>query len=140
MNPTKLIDRIFEPRRKQIEKYSEHAEEIQEKVLNRLVTSASCTEWGKRYNYKNIKDYSGFNKLPIQTYEDVKEYIDRMRHGEKDILWPGQVKWYAKSSGTTNVFLSQKTDLKTSITKEAKMPLPYISVRILTAISSKVRD
>ena len=102
MNPTKLIDRIFEPRRKQIEKYSAHAEEIQEKVLNRLVTSASNTEWGKRYNYKNIKDYSGFNKLPIQTYEDVKEYIDRMRHGEKDILWPGQVKWYAKSSGTTN--------------------------------------
>lgn len=40
--------------------------------------------------------------MPIQTYEDIKSDVDRMRHGEKDILWPGQVKWYAKSSGTTN--------------------------------------
>lgn len=102
MNPTKLIDRIFVSRRKQIEKYSANAEEIQENVLRRLVNSASYTEWGKRYDYKNINKYSDFNKVPIQTYENVKEYIDRMRHGEKDILWPGLIKWYAKSSGTTN--------------------------------------
>ena len=40
--------------------------------------------------------------IPLNTYEELKEYIDRMRHGESDLLWPGQTKWYAKSSGTTN--------------------------------------
>ena len=102
MNPTKLIDRIFIPRRRQIEKYSLHAEEIQMQVLRKLVDRASATEWGKLHNYKSIKDYSEYNRLPIQSYDDVKEYVDRMRHGEKDVLWPGMVKWYAKSSGTTN--------------------------------------
>lgn len=102
MNLTQLIDRIFVSRRKQIEKYSTHAEEIQNEVLRKLVGTAAGTEWGKRYDFSNIKDYSAFNKLPVQAYDDVKDYIDRMRHGEKDILWPGTVKWYAKSSGTTN--------------------------------------
>ena len=102
MNITQLIDRIFVSRRKQIEKYSTNAEEIQNGVLKKLVDAASGTEWGRRYDFKNIKDYSGFDKQPVQVYDDVKGYIDRMRHGEKDVLWPGTVKWYAKSSGTTN--------------------------------------
>ena len=102
MNSTQLIDRIFAPRRKQIERYSAHAEEIQNKVLKKLISAASDTEWGKKYNFNAINAYSGFQKLPIQTYEDVKDYVDRMRHGEKNVLWHGAVKWYAKSSGTTN--------------------------------------
>lgn len=102
MNTTKLIDNIFSPRRKEIEKNFKHTEEIQSKVLKGLISKASSTEWGKLHNYSNIKSYTEFNKVPIQTYDDTKGYIDRMRHGEKDILWPGRVKWYAKSSGTTN--------------------------------------
>lgn len=102
MNSTQLIDRIFAPRRKQIERYSAHAEEIQNKVLKKLISAASDTEWGKKYKFNAINAYSGFQKLPIQTYEDVKDYVDRMRHGEKNVLWHGAVKWYAKSSGTTN--------------------------------------
>ena len=102
MNSTQLIDRIFAPRRKQIERYSSHAEEIQNKVLKRLTSAASDTEWGKKYDFNTLNGYSGFRKLPIQTYEDVKDYVDRMRHGEKNVLWRGAVKWYAKSSGTTN--------------------------------------
>lgn len=102
MNSTQLIDRIFAPRRKQIERYSSHAEEIQNKVLKILTSAASDTEWGKKYDFNTLNGYSGFRKLPIQTYEDVKDYVDRMRHGEKNVLWRGAVKWYAKSSGTTN--------------------------------------
>lgn len=83
MNSTQLIDRIFAPRRKHIERYSAHAEEIQNKVLKKLISAASDTEWGKKYNFNAINAYSGFQKLPIQTYEDVKDYVDRMRHGEK---------------------------------------------------------
>lgn len=102
MNSTRLIDRIFVPRRKQIETYSTKAEEIQDKVLRRLVNTARYTEWGRKYNFKEIKGYSDFNRLPLQKYDDIKGYVDRMRLGGKNILWPGQVKWFAKSSGTTN--------------------------------------
>lgn len=102
MNSTKLIDKIFLPRRKQIDRYTSNAEEIQNLVLKKLVDRASNTEWGRLYGYKEINKYTDFTRLPVQTYEDVKEYVDRMRHGEKDVLWPGTIKWYAKSSGTTN--------------------------------------
>lgn len=102
MNSTKLINKIFNPRRKEIEKYYTKAEEIQNGVFRKLINSASNTEWGKKHNYASIRNYSDFSKVPVQTYEDVKEYIDRMRHGEENLLWPGRVRWYAKSSGTTN--------------------------------------
>lgn len=102
MNSTKLIDKIFSPRRKEIEKYYTKAEEIQNGVFRKLINSASNTEWGKKHNYASIKSYSDFSKVPVQTYEEVKGYVDRMRHGEENLLWPGRVRWYAKSSGTTN--------------------------------------
>lgn len=102
MNSTKLIDKIFSPRRKEIEKYYTKAEEIQNGVFRKLINSASNTEWGKKHNYASIRSYSDFSKVPVQTYEEVKGYVDRMRHGEENLLWPGRVRWYAKSSGTTN--------------------------------------
>ena len=103
MNITKLLNKVyFAPRLKEIELYTEHAGELQAGVLKRLVRMAANTEWGKKYNYANIRTYTDFQRVPIQQYDDVKGYVDRMRHGEKNILWPGQVVWYAKSSGTTN--------------------------------------
>ena len=56
-----------------------------------------------RHGYSDIRSYEGFVKaVPVNTYEELKKDIDRMRHGESDILWKGRVKWYAKSSGTTS--------------------------------------
>ncbi|MDD6112450.1 MAG: GH3 auxin-responsive promoter family protein, partial [Prevotellaceae bacterium] len=61
------------------------------------------TEYGRNHVFKGIKGYEDFAKnVPVNTYEELKGDIDRMRHGERDILWPGKVRWYAKSSGTTN--------------------------------------
>ena len=72
-------------------------------VMRRLVQKASQTEWGSTHHFGQIKSYEDFAKsMSVNSYEELKGYIDRMRHGEKDILWPGQVIWYAKSSGTTN--------------------------------------
>ena len=85
-----------------IDLYGTKAEEIQARVFRKLIQSASATEWGKKYDFSQIRNYTDFQRVPIQTYEDVKGYVDRMRHGEKDVLWPGKVIWYAKSSGTTN--------------------------------------
>lgn len=102
MNSTKLIGKIFVPRQKEIDLYGTKAEEIQARVFRKLIHKASATEWGMRYDYNHIQDYTDFQRVPIQTYEDVKGYVDRMRHGERNVLWPGKVIWYAKSSGTTN--------------------------------------
>ena len=102
MNSTKLIGKIFAPRQREIDLYGTKAEEIQGRVFRKLIQSASATEWGKKYDFSQIRNYTDFQRVPIQTYEDVKGYVDRMRHGEKDVLWPGKVIWYAKSSGTTN--------------------------------------
>lgn len=103
MNQTKLISNYFFFRRKDISRYDTHAEELQMKVLRRLTQKARHTEWGESHQFAHIKDYESFaGTSPINTYEELKGYIDRMRHGEKDILWPGRTYWYAKSSGTTN--------------------------------------
>ena len=102
MNSTDLIGKFFVPRQKAIDTYSSKAEEIQNQVFHKLINKASGTEWGKKYDYSGIKTYNDFQRVPIQIYDDIKGYVDRMRHGERDVLWPGYVKFYAKSSGTTN--------------------------------------
>lgn len=103
MNITKIISKAFGPRLKQIDLYTDQAGEIQHRVLRRLVDQASQTEWGQKYDYASIRNYEDFkNRLPIQTYEEVKPYVERLRAGEQNLLWPSEIRWFAKSSGTTN--------------------------------------
>jgi len=103
MNKTKLIRNLFVPRMHQLDRYATDAEYLQRKVLIRLLKSGKRTQWGAAHGYDKVLAYEQFARSSsINTYDDLKDYIDRMRHGERDVLWPGQVKWYAKSSGTTN--------------------------------------
>ena len=103
MNITKIISKAFDSRLKEIDLYNSQAGEIQHQVLTKLVSRAAQTEWGKKYDYKSIRNYDDFkNRLPIQTYEEVKPYVERLRAGEKNLLWPSEIRWFAKSSGTTN--------------------------------------
>ncbi|EFI71860.1 MULTISPECIES: GH3 auxin-responsive promoter family protein [Segatella] len=103
MSLTSLASFIFKPRQKELEKYNTAAEELQQKVLSSLIESGRETEYGRNHLLKNTHNYEQFaQNIPINTYEEMKGYIDRMRHGEQNVLWPGGVKWYAKSSGTTN--------------------------------------
>ena len=75
---------------------------MQRNVLTRLLGKAVHTEWGTAHGYRKGLNYEDFaRQTPLSTYEELKGFIDRMRHGEADVLWPGRVKWYAKSSGTT---------------------------------------
>lgn len=101
---TKLLNKFyFAPRQKAIAAYADHAQEIQEKVLNHLVKTAVNTTWGREHQYAEIDSYETFAaNVPLNTYEELKGYIQSMREGKEDVLWPGLVKWYAKSSGTTN--------------------------------------
>ena len=103
MNITRLVRPIFSPRIKKIENYATAAEEIQMKVLRSLIAAAKDTEWGRQHNFKDVDTYEQFAAAcPVSDYDALKASIDRMRHGERDVLWPGRVDWYAKSSGTTS--------------------------------------
>ena len=103
MSLTTIVSNVFKPRQKSLEKYVHDAEELQHEVLMRLLASGKNTEYGVKHLLNTTNSYEKFaQNVPVNTYEELKGDIDRMRHGERDILWPGQVKWYAKSSGTTN--------------------------------------
>ena len=104
MSLTSIVGKLMIPRQKKIELHHTHqAEEVQERVMRHLVERAKATEYGRNHAFSSIKNYESFvSNIPVNSYEELKADIDRMRHGESNILWPGKVKWYAKSSGTTN--------------------------------------
>jgi len=104
MNPTRILNKFyFARRRKTIERFSTEAEAFQIRMMQHLVERATDTLWGQEHKFDNIKSYDDFAKsMEINSYEELKAYIHRMRQGETDILWPGKVQWFAKSSGTTN--------------------------------------
>jgi hypothetical protein len=87
----------------QIELFIKYPLDVQEEWLHTLISSAENTEWGKLYDYKSILTVSQFkDRVPIQNYDTLKPYIERMLKGEQNILWPSDIKWFAKSSGTTS--------------------------------------
>lgn len=103
MNITSIARLYFASRQKAVERYDTQAELLQMTVMQQLVQRAAQTEWGSIHHFDRIHSYEDFTKsMPVNSYEELKGYIDRMRHGEKNLLWPGQVRWFAKSSGTTN--------------------------------------
>lgn len=103
MSITSIVGKAFYGRQKELEKHIHQGEELQADVLKYLLSRAKDTEYGRQHLFGTTKSYKEFTQnVPVNSYEELKADIDRMRHGEKDILWPGQVKWYAKSSGTTN--------------------------------------
>ncbi|MFK5855722.1 MAG: GH3 auxin-responsive promoter family protein [Bacteroidota bacterium] len=86
----------------QIELFKKYPFEVQDEVFKKLISTARDTEWGKKYDYRSINSVSDFqNRVPINSYEDIKPLIDRLRKGEQNILWPEEITWFAKSSGTT---------------------------------------
>ena len=87
----------------QIELFMKYPNEVQEELLYKLISSASKTEVGLNNDFRSIKNYDDFkNRLPIVSYENIYEQIERCRKGEQNIFWPSPIKWFAKSSGTTN--------------------------------------
>ena len=103
MSLTSIIGKAFLPRQKSLEHHFTDAEALQQRVLAYLINKGKNTEYGRKHLFATMKDYTDFaTNIPVNTYEELKDDIDRMRHGEADVLWPGTVKWYAKSSGTTN--------------------------------------
>ena len=98
-----VVSWLMKKRMHQIELFIKYPHDVQTEWFRRLITHGKSTEWGRKYDYKNIKTYQQFTQnVPISKYEDIKPYIDRLRNGEQNILWPEEIRWFAKSSGTTS--------------------------------------
>ena len=98
-----VLSWLMKKRFHQIELFMKYPHEVQQEWLKKLISNGTETEWGKKYGYKDIKNINDFrNQVPISSYDSLKPYIDRLRSGEQNILWNTDVKWFAKSAGTTS--------------------------------------
>lgn len=99
---TPVISKFIHPRIHQIETFMNHPHEVQHDWLTKLLKSASNTEYGQLYDFTSIRSFEAFQQqVPLNSYETLKPYIDRLRKGEQRLLWHSDIKWFAKSSGTT---------------------------------------
>ncbi len=86
-----------------MELFMKYPHEVQDEVLKKLIAAGRYTQFGQKYSFEDLVNYEDFKKrVPVHTYEQLYPYIERLLHGEQNILWPSEVKWFAKSSGTTN--------------------------------------
>ncbi len=94
---------IMKKRIHQMELFMRYPHEVQHDWFNKLILTAANTEFGRSHDFKNITSPQQFaQNVPLQDYESLKPYIERIRKGEQNILWPSEIKWFAKSSGTTS--------------------------------------
>ncbi|RXF68387.1 GH3 auxin-responsive promoter family protein [Arcticibacter tournemirensis] len=94
---------FMKKRMHQIDLFVKYPHDVQDEVFRNLIASARTTEWGKLHNYDYIFNQEQFKQaFPVQSYETLKPYIERMMKGEQNILWSSEINWFAKSSGTTN--------------------------------------
>lgn len=98
-----ILSWVMQKRIHQMELFMKYPHEVQLEWGKKLISQAAATEYGEKYDFKSINSYNDFkNRIPIVDYEDFKPYIDRMMMGEQNILWPSEIRWFAKSSGTTS--------------------------------------
>jgi hypothetical protein len=98
-----IVSWVMKQRIHQIELFIKYPHEVQEEWLKKLLIQAQGTEFGRTYDFKSIHTVDEFrNRVPLQNYDGIKQYIDRMMMGEQNVLWPSEIRWFAKSSGTTN--------------------------------------
>ncbi len=98
-----LLSWILKKRAHQIELFKKYPLEVQQEWLSKLIDTAKNSEWGKRYDYASIETAREYKqRVPLQDYESLKPYIERMMKGEQNVLWPSEIRWFAKSSGTTS--------------------------------------
>lgn len=93
---------IFKNRIGQIKNFMEFPIESQNQIFDELITSAKRTEFGKKYKFNAINSYRDFADLvPVHDYEQMKPYIEKTMRGRQNVIWPTDIDWFSKSSGTT---------------------------------------
>ncbi|GMN05939.1 GH3 auxin-responsive promoter family protein [Croceitalea sp. MTPC5] len=94
---------LLKKRYHQIELFLKYPSDVQEEVLQQLVSFAASTDMGRQHGFETIRTYRAFaDQVPITDYETIAPMIERTRKGGQNLFWPTHIKWFAKSSGTTN--------------------------------------
>jgi len=94
---------VLKQRIHQIELFLKYPNEVQEELLFHLIRQAEETKFGRHYDFESIKSYNTFcERIPVATYEELEPLIERTRQGEQNVFWNEPIRWFAKSSGTTN--------------------------------------
>lgn len=98
-----IINWLNIKRMSQIELFRKYPVDVQLETLYKLLKKNRETEWGRKYSYNSIESASDFkSRVPLSDYNSLTPYINRLRNCEQNILWFSEIKWFAKSSGTTN--------------------------------------
>ena len=98
-----ILTWVMKKRIHQMEFFMKYPLEVQDELRRDLLSAARQTEFGLRHNFDEIINYEDFRrKIPLMTYEDLHPYVERIMRGEQNVLWPTPIKWFSKSSGTTN--------------------------------------
>jgi hypothetical protein len=94
---------VLKQRIHQMELFLKYPNEVQEELVMKLIRSAENTQVGQQYGFESIKSYATFSeRVPVSTYEELEPLIQQTRNGAQNVFWPTPIKWFAKSSGTTN--------------------------------------
>ena len=100
---TSIARLLFKFREKSIQKFIKNPKEFQKAIFFDLINKGGGSEYGKRYGIDRIKTYEQFkNQVPVVNYEEFFPQVEKVLSGDSNIIWPGKIKWFAKSSGTTN--------------------------------------
>lgn len=98
-----IMSWVMKKRIHQIELFIKYPHDVQRELLDSLLQKASNTEYGRKYGFSAIQNYEDFKaNVPLVSYEELFPHIERLMKGEENILWPTEIRWFAKSSGTTN--------------------------------------
>lgn len=97
-----ILTWVMRKRIHQIELFMKYPHDVQDELFKRLIEEAHLTQFGIKYRFSDIENYEQFReRVPIHTYETTFPYIERLMRGEENILWPSEIRWFSKSSGTT---------------------------------------
>ncbi|MCC5919586.1 MAG: GH3 auxin-responsive promoter family protein [Cyclobacteriaceae bacterium] len=98
-----FITWVMRKRIHQIELFMKHPHDVQREHLEKLLKAGRSTAFGIRHGFNDIHSIDSFKEqIPVSDYQDLYPYIDRILKGEQNILWPSEIIWFAKSSGTTS--------------------------------------
>ncbi len=88
---------------KKVKQWSSMPFEMQDQIFAALIEEGKKTLFGKDHNFSSIKNYEDFKQnVPVKDYEGIREYVEKIKHGEENVLWPGKPVYFAKTSGTTS--------------------------------------
>jgi hypothetical protein len=98
-----ILTWVMKQRIHQIELFMKYPHEVQEELFKNLIQTAKNTNFGQQYDFSSIQNYQQYReRVPVHNYEKIFPYIEKVMRGEQNILWPSEIKWFSKSSGTTN--------------------------------------